>query len=62
MLTPKNLPLSPPGARAKKRGCCTPTIQAKTARPNRHKQEVTVCVREGNRAVPALRMYKNKTA
>lgn len=53
----------PSGVRAKKRGAFTPG-KSQSGRPSHRrifqKEEVTVCVREGNRAVPALRMYKNR--
>lgn len=53
----------PSGVRAKKRGASTlgnfHGNQTKRCRIF-HKEAVTVCVREGNRAVPALRMYKNR--
>lgn len=55
----------PSGVRAKKRGASTPgkfqgsqTVRRRTS----HKKEVSTCVREGNRAVPVLRMYKNHKA
>lgn len=51
----------PPGVRAKKRGASTPgKSQGGQTNHHRasHKEVVSTCVREGNRAVPALRMYK----
>lgn len=52
----------PSGVRAKKRGASTPG-KSQGSQINRrrtsHKEVVSTCVREGNRAVPALRMYKN---
>lgn len=52
----------PPGVRARRGGTHTPQ---KPEFPCDYRKiagkgtEVTTCVREGNRAVPALRMYKN---
>lgn len=55
----------PPGVRAGRRGTYTP--QKSETKSNFHqkapkKAETTTCVREGNRAVPALRMYKSPLA
>lgn len=55
----------PSGARAKKRGASTPGKSQggqTSRRRTSHKEVVSTCVREGNRAVPALRMYKNHNA
>lgn len=55
----------PPGVRAKKRGASTsgkaPGSQTGRRRTS-CKEVVSTCVREGNRAVPVLRMYKNHNA
>lgn len=53
----------PPGVRAKKRGASTPDKSQGSQTTHRrtfHKKVTTTCVREGNQAVPALRMYKNR--
>lgn len=55
----------PSGVRAKKRGASTPgkfQDSQISHRRTSHKEVVSTCVREGNRAVPALRMYKNHKA
>lgn len=50
----------PPGVRARSKRTITPgKIQENIPRRTSRKRESTTCIREGNRAVPALRMYKN---
>lgn len=52
----------PPGTRAQKRGTSTPKkFQDGRANHRRvsRKEVISTCVREGNRAVPVPRMYKN---
>jgi len=53
----------PPGVRAGRRGAYTPQkpeLLCDCRKTTRKRAEVTTCVREGNRAVPAVRMYKNR--
>lgn len=54
----------PSGVRASKRGSSTPQVAKTTKRVSKRKYSEPMCIfnREGNRAVPALRMYKNASS
>ena len=49
----------PPGVRASKRGASTPGKTGTTKRVRKSSKPMCIFCREGNKAVPALRMYKN---
>lgn len=52
------------GVRTQKRGYTTPKYLCENKiyknRKNNSRMQITTCVCEGNKAVPALRMYKNR--